>query len=239
MTKKPRTYRLGGVAGNRGAVCSPEIVKAWRDRHRRRGGQRIRSAGAVTSGRHRGARQGSSRRSTTPTSLNRLTVTCRKRSPSARPPRSRTSWCCAPGSCRLLQRCAVGVLQGRRRRPDHQPGYWNMAAISSLRNRRLANRAPAAARSSAVPEASGWRLPNCWQPRSAGVVVNSRDPSATCRSRTDFRCGTCRFAGADPAVADALIEACVREFGRIDIDQLCRANHGIVDREINEQCRVR
>ncbi|PRC51906.1 short-chain dehydrogenase, partial [Mycobacterium sp. ITM-2017-0098] len=52
----------------------------------------------------------------------------------------------------------------------------------------------------------------------AGVVVNGRDAAAV--SEAEHRIADAvGFPGspADPAVADALIDACVREFGRIDI----------------------
>ncbi len=52
----------------------------------------------------------------------------------------------------------------------------------------------------------------------AGVVVNGRDPDAATEAAQRIT-GAVAFAGspAEPAVADALVDACVREFGRIDI----------------------
>lgn len=52
----------------------------------------------------------------------------------------------------------------------------------------------------------------------AGVVVNGRDPAAVSQAAQSIS-GAVGFAGspADPAVADALIDTCVREFDRIDI----------------------
>jgi NAD(P)-dependent dehydrogenase (short-subunit alcohol dehydrogenase family) len=51
----------------------------------------------------------------------------------------------------------------------------------------------------------------------ANVVVNGRDPAAV--DSAARRIGGVGFAGspADPAVADALIDCCTTEFGRIDI----------------------
>lgn len=52
----------------------------------------------------------------------------------------------------------------------------------------------------------------------AGVVVNGRDGTAASQAAERIpRAVGCPGSPADPAVADALIEACVREFGRIDI----------------------
>lgn len=52
----------------------------------------------------------------------------------------------------------------------------------------------------------------------AGVVVNGRDGTAASQAAERIpRAVGCPGSFADPAVADALIEACVREFGRIDI----------------------
>ncbi|KMO67930.1 SDR family NAD(P)-dependent oxidoreductase [Mycolicibacterium chlorophenolicum] len=52
----------------------------------------------------------------------------------------------------------------------------------------------------------------------ARVVVNGRDPDAVAQAAQGIA-GAVGHAGSpsDPAVADALIDACVREFGRIDI----------------------
>lgn len=52
----------------------------------------------------------------------------------------------------------------------------------------------------------------------AGVVVNGRDGTAASQAAERIpRAVGCPGSPADPAVADALIEECVREFGRIDI----------------------
>jgi len=52
----------------------------------------------------------------------------------------------------------------------------------------------------------------------AGVVVNGRDEAAASAAAQGIP-GAVAYPGspADPAVADALIDTCVREFGRIDI----------------------
>lgn len=52
----------------------------------------------------------------------------------------------------------------------------------------------------------------------AGVVVNGRDPDAVDHAAQRIS-GAVGHAGSpsDPAVADALIDTCVREFGRLDI----------------------
>jgi NAD(P)-dependent dehydrogenase (short-subunit alcohol dehydrogenase family) len=53
----------------------------------------------------------------------------------------------------------------------------------------------------------------------AGVVVNGRDPGAVDEAVAGIGHGAVGFPGspADPLVADALIDCCVTEFGRIDI----------------------
>ncbi|BDY27209.1 MULTISPECIES: SDR family NAD(P)-dependent oxidoreductase [Mycolicibacterium] len=53
--------------------------------------------------------------------------------------------------------------------------------------------------------------------QGAGVVVNGRDPGAAHAAAERISGVAHAGSPADPAVADALIEACVREFGRIDI----------------------
>ncbi|MCV7074022.1 SDR family oxidoreductase, partial [Mycobacterium rufum] len=54
--------------------------------------------------------------------------------------------------------------------------------------------------------------------RGAGVVVNGRDPDAVDRAAQQVS-GAVGYAGSpsDPAVADDVIGACLREFGRLDI----------------------
>ncbi|MGE2735694.1 SDR family NAD(P)-dependent oxidoreductase [Mycolicibacterium vaccae] len=54
--------------------------------------------------------------------------------------------------------------------------------------------------------------------RGAGVVVNGRDESAVTEAAQEIP-GAVAYPGspADPAVADALIDTCVREFGAVDI----------------------
>ena len=60
--------------------------------------------------------------------------------------------------------------------------------------------------------------------QGAGVVVNGRDPDAAQRISGAVAHPGCP---ADPAVADALIEACVREFGSIDILVNCAGTAGL------------
>jgi len=52
----------------------------------------------------------------------------------------------------------------------------------------------------------------------AGVIINGRDAAAVVQAAQDIP-GTVGFPGspADPAVADALVDACVDQFDRIDI----------------------
>ncbi|WP_193046412.1 SDR family NAD(P)-dependent oxidoreductase [Mycolicibacterium baixiangningiae] len=53
--------------------------------------------------------------------------------------------------------------------------------------------------------------------RGAGVVVSGRDADAVDEAAQRVSGVGCVGSPADPEVADALIERCVREFGRIDI----------------------
>jgi NAD(P)-dependent dehydrogenase (short-subunit alcohol dehydrogenase family) len=54
--------------------------------------------------------------------------------------------------------------------------------------------------------------------QGAGVVLNGRDPDAVAEAAQRIT-GAVGYPGspADPAVADALIESCIHEFGQIDI----------------------
>lgn len=68
----------------------------------------------------------------------------------------------------------------------------------------------------------------------AGVVVNGRD--ADTATEAAHRIGGVAFAGApsDPVVADALIDRCVSEFGRIDILVNCAGTAGLASESILE-----
>jgi NAD(P)-dependent dehydrogenase (short-subunit alcohol dehydrogenase family) len=67
----------------------------------------------------------------------------------------------------------------------------------------------------------------------AGVVVNGRDPDAVAEAAQRIA-GAMGHAGsaAEPAVADALIDACVRRFGRIDILVNCAGTAGLAAESI-------
>jgi NAD(P)-dependent dehydrogenase (short-subunit alcohol dehydrogenase family) len=53
--------------------------------------------------------------------------------------------------------------------------------------------------------------------QGAGVVVNGRDVAAVQAAAQHISGVGCAGSPSDPAVADALIDTCIREFGRIDI----------------------
>jgi NAD(P)-dependent dehydrogenase (short-subunit alcohol dehydrogenase family) len=69
--------------------------------------------------------------------------------------------------------------------------------------------------------------------QGAGVVVNGRD-KGTATEAAQRITGAVAFAGspADPAVADALIDTCVDEFGRIDILVNCAGTVGLASESI-------
>ena len=69
--------------------------------------------------------------------------------------------------------------------------------------------------------------------QGAGVVVNGRDPDAAAEAAQRIS-GAVAHPGspADPSVADALIEACVREFGSIDILVNCAGTAGLAGESI-------
>ena len=69
--------------------------------------------------------------------------------------------------------------------------------------------------------------------QGAGVVVNSRDPDAVAQAAQRIP-NAVGMAGspADPATADALIEHCVSEFGRIDILINCAGIPGLARESI-------
>jgi NAD(P)-dependent dehydrogenase (short-subunit alcohol dehydrogenase family) len=67
----------------------------------------------------------------------------------------------------------------------------------------------------------------------AGVVVNGRDADAAAQAAQRIT-GAIAFAGspAQPSVADALIDACTKEFGRIDILVNCAGTAGLASESI-------
>ena len=69
--------------------------------------------------------------------------------------------------------------------------------------------------------------------QGASVVVNGRDPDAAAEAAQRIS-GAVAHPGcpANPAVADALIEACVREFGSIDILVNCAGTAGLASESI-------
>lgn len=69
--------------------------------------------------------------------------------------------------------------------------------------------------------------------QGAGVVVNGRDPDAAdaAAARID-RAVAHPGSPADPAIADALIDACTTEFGRIDILVNCAGTAGLAGESI-------
>jgi len=69
--------------------------------------------------------------------------------------------------------------------------------------------------------------------QGAGVVVNGRDRDAATAAAQRITAAVA-FAGspADPAVADALIDTCVQEFGRIDILVNCAGTAGLASESI-------
>jgi NAD(P)-dependent dehydrogenase (short-subunit alcohol dehydrogenase family) len=69
--------------------------------------------------------------------------------------------------------------------------------------------------------------------QGAGVVVNGRDEDAATVAAQRIT-GAVAFAGspADPTVADALIDACLHEFGRIDILVNCAGTAGLASESI-------
>ena len=69
--------------------------------------------------------------------------------------------------------------------------------------------------------------------RGAGVVVNGRDPDAAAEAAQRIP-GAVAHPGspADAAVADALIDTCIQEFGGVDILVNCAGTAGLVTRRI-------
>jgi NAD(P)-dependent dehydrogenase (short-subunit alcohol dehydrogenase family) len=67
----------------------------------------------------------------------------------------------------------------------------------------------------------------------AGVVVNGRDADAATQAAQRIS-GAVAFPGspADPAVADALIDACIKEFGRVDVLVNCAGSAGLASESI-------
>jgi NAD(P)-dependent dehydrogenase (short-subunit alcohol dehydrogenase family) len=69
--------------------------------------------------------------------------------------------------------------------------------------------------------------------QSAGVVINGRDADAATEA-TQHITGAVAFSGspAEPAVADALIDTCIQEFGRIDVLVNCAGTAGLASESI-------
>jgi NAD(P)-dependent dehydrogenase (short-subunit alcohol dehydrogenase family) len=69
--------------------------------------------------------------------------------------------------------------------------------------------------------------------QGAGVVINGRDADAATEA-TQHVTGAVAFPGspADPAVADALIDTCIKEFGHIDILVNCAGTAGLASESI-------
>ena len=71
--------------------------------------------------------------------------------------------------------------------------------------------------------------------QGAGVVINGRDATAAAEAAADIQ-GSVALAGspADPEIADALIDRCISEFGRIDILVNCAGTAGLARESILE-----
>jgi NAD(P)-dependent dehydrogenase (short-subunit alcohol dehydrogenase family) len=69
--------------------------------------------------------------------------------------------------------------------------------------------------------------------QGAGVVVNGRDADAATEASQRIT-GAVAFPGspADPAIADALIDTCVEQFGRIDVLVNCAGTAGLASESI-------
>jgi NAD(P)-dependent dehydrogenase (short-subunit alcohol dehydrogenase family) len=69
--------------------------------------------------------------------------------------------------------------------------------------------------------------------QGAGVVINGRDANAATEAAQHIT-GAVAFSGspADPAVADALIDTCIKEFGQIDILVNCAGTAGLASESI-------
>jgi NAD(P)-dependent dehydrogenase (short-subunit alcohol dehydrogenase family) len=69
--------------------------------------------------------------------------------------------------------------------------------------------------------------------QGAGVVVNGRDVDAATEAAQGIP-GAVAFPGspAEPALADALIDTCIKEFGQIDILVNCAGTAGLASESI-------
>ncbi|HZN79913.1 MAG TPA: SDR family NAD(P)-dependent oxidoreductase [Mycobacterium sp.] len=69
--------------------------------------------------------------------------------------------------------------------------------------------------------------------QGAGVVINGRDADAATEAAQHIT-GAVAFSGspADPAVADALIDTCIKEFGQIDVLVNCAGTAGLASESI-------
>ena len=115
-------------------------------------------------------------------------------------------------------------------------GYWNMDMMQFVQDGRgrLAGRSPAAApSSSAALAASVWRWPSC-SPRRARASW-STDVTPMRRPKRPNVLPAPSHTPAPPRIlpiADALIEACIQEFGSIDILVNCAGTAGLASESI-------
>jgi NAD(P)-dependent dehydrogenase (short-subunit alcohol dehydrogenase family) len=109
-------------------------------------------------------------------------------------------------------------------------------AISALSPCPSGGRYPQSGRGAVVVGGSrgiGFHVAALLAAQGAGVVVNGRDADAAAEAAAHID-GAVAHPGspADPAVADALIDTCTREFGRIDILVNCAGTAGLASESI-------
>ena len=128
-------------------------------------------------------------------------------------------------------------LQGQRRRPADQPARLLEHGHDEARQggqARLALRCPGTAPSwSAVHAASGSRSPN-FSPHTVPASWSTAATPMRPPKRREGIDGAVAYPGsaADPAIADALIDTCISEFGRIDILVNCAGTAGLASESI-------
>ncbi len=122
-------------------------------------------------------------------------------------------------------------------------GYWNMDMMKPVKEGEAIS-APLSGRGAVVVGGSrgiGLAVATLLAEQGAGVVVNGRDADAAAQAAERID-GAVAHAGspADPATADALIDRCTSEFGRIDILVNCAGTAGLASESILErhQCAV-